>query len=434
MRFFSRRFFWRIWAVVGGRAGFFLYGARCLRLRLSGKIRPARLRAGKFACAIAHFRIKVLHMKYMKGILVAAFSTFAAIVAFGADENAVPPNIEWRDMRSVGLEGKGWQDTSQPYGRMPSSAKGKATNAVMGNAVSSTGMCINFETDAREIWVKRKFRQEKLGESNFNICAHSGFDLYCADKNDGGKFKWLAATSHRDSNKEVYKLFGANGRKNVYRIYLPLRNCLVSAELGIPKGAYFKVIPARKEKPLVFYGTSIVHGAFASHAGLSHPSIIGRRLDKPVINLGFSGSAKMEIEMADILAELDAAVYIIDCQPNMDEKLVESNCEKFLRRLRQLRPDTPILLVEHPNSARDWYWKGKNAKRPKKCYMQRDIYKKLCDEGEKNMLYLKGDTLYGTHGESSIDDIHPGDLGMMELADQMTPLIGELLKKNSAGS
>ena len=123
----------------------------------------------------------------MKGILVAAFSTFAAIVAFGADENAVPPNIEWRDMRSVGLEGKGWQDTSQPYGRMPSSAKGKATNAVMGNAVSSTGMCINFETDAREIWVKRKFRQKRLGESNFNICAHSGFDLYCADKNDGGK-------------------------------------------------------------------------------------------------------------------------------------------------------------------------------------------------------------------------------------------------------
>ena len=369
----------------------------------------------------------------MKGILVAAFSTFAATVVFSAEENGVPPNIEWRDMRSVGLEGKGWQDTPQPYGRMPSSAKGKATNAVMGNAVSSTGMCINFETDAREIWVKRKFRQERLGESNFNICAHSGFDLYCADKDDGGKFKWLAATSHRDSNKEAYKLFGTNGRKNVYRIYLPLRNCLVSAELGIPKGAYFRAIPARNEKPLVFYGTSIVHGAFASHAGLSHPSVIGRRLDRPVINLGFSGSAKMEIEMADILAELDAAVYIIDCQPNMNEKLVESNCEKFLRRLRQLRPDTPVLLVEHPNSARDWYWKGKDAKRPKKCYMQRDIYKKLCDEGEKNMLYLKGDTLYGTHGESSIDDIHPGDLGMMELADQMTPLIGRLLKKNSAG-
>lgn len=369
--------------------------------------------------------------KYAGKILIGFFCLFEFAGGLGAEDAAIAQNIEWRDMRSVGLEGKGWADTPQPYGRMPSSAKGRATDAVMGNAASSTGMCINFETDASEIWIKRKFANNTLGEHNFNVCSHSGFDLYCADKSDGGKLKWLASTPYADSTKEVYKLFGTNGKKNVYRIYLPLRNCLVSAELGIPKGAYFRAIPARNEKPLVFYGTSIVHGAYASHAGLSHPSIIGRRLDKPVINLGFSGSAKMEIEMADILAELDAAVYIIDCQPNMSEKLVESNCEKFLRRLRKLRPETPILLVEQPNSARDWYWMGKNPKRPKKCYIQRDIFKKLCGEGEENMLYLKGDTLYGTHGEASVDDIHPGDLGMMELADQMTPLIAKLLKKNS---
>lgn len=355
---------------------------------------------------------------------------FAFINAFAQKNEEQIPELDWREFNTIGLEGKAWADTPRPYSRMPKSASGKATNAVMGNANSSTGMCITFETDANQIWVKRAFVSEKLGEYNFNLCSHSGFDLYGCDKNDGDKFKWLATTSHADSLKDCYKLAYANGKKNIYRIYLPLRNCLISAQLGVNKGAYFKVIPARTEKPLVFYGTSIVHGAYVSHAGLSHPSLIGRRLNKPIINLGFSGAAKMEIEMADILAEIDAAVYIIDAQPNMDEKLVAQNYEKFLKRLRQLRPNTPILLVEKAKSARDWYWRpqDKGEITNKASLLQRDIFKKLSDEGEKKILYLNGDSLFGSHGEASIDDCHPGDLGSFQMADLMTPLISRLLQ------
>ncbi len=355
---------------------------------------------------------------------MAYLSLFCAV--FGGEGKGAKLELEWRDMGDVGLEGKAWTDTPRPYSRVPNSFSGRVTADVWNNAMSSTGMCINFETDSPEIWVSRELYSDQLGEYNFNVCAFSGFDLYGLDPADG-KLKWLAATPHANSENSLYRLFFTNGKKGVYRIYLPLRNSLKSAKVGVKKGSYFRVIPARK-KPVVFYGTSIVHGAFASHAGLSHPSVIGRRLNVPIVNLGFSGSAKMEPDMADMLAEIDASVYVIDAQANMNDKLVSERCEKFLRRLRQLRPDTPILLVERAESLRGWYYGA--AGTPLKVWLlQRAVYEKLLSEGEKNMAYLKGDKLFGDTCEASIDDVHPGDLGIMSMADKMTPIIGKLLGK-----
>ena len=55
---------------------------------------------------------------------------------------------------------------------------------------------------------------------------------------------------------------------------------------------------------------------------MAFTAIVGRQLDIPVINLGFSGSGKMEPEMADLLAELDPSVYVLDCIWNMSPELV----------------------------------------------------------------------------------------------------------------
>jgi hypothetical protein len=59
--------------------------------------------------------------------------------------------------------------------------------------------------------------------------------------------------------------------------------------------------------PVCFYGTSIVQGARACPAGTPYPAILGRRLHRPVLNLGFNGQGRMEPELAAILAELKVA-------------------------------------------------------------------------------------------------------------------------------
>lgn len=74
-----------------------------------------------------------------------------------------------------------------------------------------------------------------------------------------------------------------------------------SVEVGIPKGSILAkgpVRPPEKQKPVVFYGTSITQGGCASRPGMVHTALLGRRLDRPVINLGFSGNGKMDPELA----------------------------------------------------------------------------------------------------------------------------------------
>src|SRR6185503_14185573 len=104
--------------------------------------------------------------------------------------------------------------------------------------------------------------------------------------------------------------------------------------------------PDENRKPIVFYGTSITQGGCASRTGMVHTAIIGRRFERPVINLGFSGSGKMDPSVVELLAELDPAVYVIDCLPNLNATGVTERTAPLVRMLRKARPATPILLVE----------------------------------------------------------------------------------------
>ena len=108
------------------------------------------------------------------------------------------------------------------------------------------------------------------------------------------------------------------GRRE-YVLYLPLYNGVQEVKIGVPEGATLEVAGPRPvgTKPIVFYGTSILQGGCASRPGMAYPAILGRRLDWPTINLGFSGNALSEPEVAQLLAELDPAVYVLDPLPNM---------------------------------------------------------------------------------------------------------------------
>lgn len=337
----------------------------------------------------------------------------------------------WIDFEKVGVEGRGWADREFPYDRFPLHAKEKliAINQNLWDlGHSSTGMCITFRTDSTDIRIRRKFALDPLYEYNFNACSFSGFDLY--GETPAGKWRWIGTMSHADSEKPEYfiALNMAPGYRR-YRIYLPLRNQLLKAELGILKGSRFEAEKPRPAKEnVVFYGTSIVHGAYVSHAGLSHPSRLGRTLDFPVINLGVSGRARMELEMADLLGELDCRLYVIDAQPNMTPELVRQNALPFLKRLHSLKPETPKLLLEVPDRTNDWVYPELRKITAGARRAQREAYRQFLAEGGTNVFYLKGG-LIGTDGEHSVDGIHPGDCAVERMYRRMLPVIRSILAK-----
>jgi hypothetical protein len=333
--------------------------------------------------------------------------------------------LKWFDAFDIGVEGQGWSDTVSPYDRLPAKAQGVVPEWIWNLSRSATGMCVNFSSDTRQVYLRWVLCDDMLGEGNFPVAGYSGFDLY---GDDCGTWRWVASTHRIEKKEQEYCIVNyIDGKVRDYRLYLPLRNPVLKLEIGVPEENIFTAIPPRCAKPVVCYGTSIVHGAYASHAGLVYPSIIGRRCNLPVINLGFSGSARMEIELADLLGEIDAGIYILDPLPNMDLTLVNERAEKFIKRLHYLRPDSHIIMVEDFPRTNSWIIPGSGEDIAVKCRRYHEIYEQLVKEGISGLSYVFGNELLGTDNEASIDGIHPGDLGYMRMADIIGSVVNSVL-------
>ena len=195
----------------------------------------------------------------------------------------------------------------------------------------------------------------------------------------------------------------------------------------MPEGAKFERLAPRKAKPLIFYGTSITHGACASRPGIAHPAILGRWFDMPVINIGFSGNGKMHEEVGDLMIEVDAAAYIIDCLPNMNAAMVTERCVPLVKQLRKARPYTPIVLVEDRRFPNSWLVPTKSKFHDDNHAALRKAYKELQASGVKHLYYVEGDPLLGDDFEGTTDASHPNDLGFLRQAEVFAPVLRKAL-------
>ena len=323
--------------------------------------------------------------------------------------------IMWYNAEDLGIEGKGWENTDSYYDRLPSKAQGMVTRHVWNLSHHSSGMYVRFKTDARSMKVRWHLRFENLDMNHMPATGVSGVDLYARDK--AGVLMYCKNGRPSDTvNTASFSLPPGNE----YVLYLPLYNGIKRLEIGIPTDATIsKLKPLPSSRAMVFYGTSITQGACASRPGMAATTITGRRMNMPVINLGFSGNGRMEIEMAELLAELNPSVYVLDCLWNMKPEMVSERVEPFIHILRETRPKTPILLVEDSNFKDTPSPKGK---------ILRDIYEKLKKEGDKNLYYLSNKNMLGKDGDGTVDGVHPNDLGNFRQAEIFTETLKKIVK------
>ena len=134
-----------------------------------------------------------------------------------------------------------------------------------------------------------------------------------------------------------------------YMLYLPLYDGLENLEIGVKSTATISnplVDSPRREKPVVFYGTSITQGGCASRPGMAYPNQLSRMLDRQIINLGFSGNGQLDLEIAEVMADIDASCFVMDCLPNVTVSQMDEKYFRFLEIIREKKSDIPILLVE----------------------------------------------------------------------------------------
>lgn len=337
--------------------------------------------------------------------------------------------ILWYDAKHLDIEGKGWQDTRSYYDRLPAKAEGKVRDAVWNLSRHSAGILVRFTTDATTIHARWTLTGKNLAMPHMPATGVSGLDLYAQDK--AGTWRWLSVGRPTEfPTNTVVVASGLPAGKRNYLLYLPLYNGVTSVEIGLAQKdtlAKPDPRPAAQRKPLVFYGTSITQGGCASRPGMVHTAIIGRKLNRPVINLGFSGNGKMEKEVVDLMAELDPAVYIIDCLPNMSAKEVTDRTGPLVKALRQARPKTPILLVEDRSYANSVLLPAQKQRNDTSRAALKKEFNQLKETGVASLFYLPGDRLLGDDGEDTVDGSHPTDLGFMRHAEAFCDALGPVL-------
>ena len=127
------------------------------------------------------------------------------------------------------------------------------------------------------------------------------------------------------------------------------------------------------------------------------------------------------------MAEVDAAVYIIDCLPNMNAAAVNTHCVPLVKQLRKAHPHTPIVLVEDRRNANSWLMPARSEYHDANHAALRKAYEQLKAAGVKHLHYLGGDALLGADGEGTTDGSHPNDLGFVRQADAFEPVLRKAL-------
>lgn len=332
------------------------------------------------------------------------------------------------------VHGRAWHHelSGEAYTRLPLKAKNKVNKAVWDLSRQSAGLSVVFYSDSPEIRV-RYVVNGRRSMAHMPVTGVSGVDLYATDRN--GQSRWCAAKySLGDTLVYTYRELtyeDGSDKGYEYTLFLPLYNSVSFLEIGIKDNASISFIPVSEEKPLVIYGTSIVQGACASRPGMAWANIIGRDLQHPVVNLGFSGSGKLEKELFELLAEIDAMLYIIDCMPNMispaDTAIIVGRILTGVKILRT-RSHAPILLVEHSGYTNEYTSSPAAISYKAANHRLRKAYNTLIRQQVSDIYYLTKEEI-GISMDAMVEGVHPSDLGMQQYADSYAKKIREILKE-----
>jgi len=365
--------------------------------------------------------------QFTNQILGGAITLGLSPVLWAQNTSELEEEIDWFDVKEIGVEGKGWNNTKRYFDRLPAKAEGVVREPVWNLSRHSAGMSVRFVTDSPNLCVRYNLHLERLDMTHMPATGVSGLDLYAND--DEGRDRWVAVVrpDKQQMNTSIAKDLSPGSRS--YTLYLPLYNGVDDLEVGILKGKSFTPMTPRNEQPILFYGTSIMHGACASRPGMAFPAILGRRLRRPTINLGFSGNGCMEGEVADLLSELDPCAYVIDCLPNMNETTVSERTVPLVNKLRKANNNTPVLLVEDRSFTNTSFFPKRKVHHQKSRAALKKAFTELSDAGIGNLYYLDGDQLLGDDGEAATDGSHPNDLGMVRYADAYEPVLRAMLRQ-----
>ena len=374
----------------------------------------------------------------MKYFLLFIISGFSVLTFSQEKESTKDINISYFGREHFLIEGTAIADSlkESPYDRLPISYKEKVREPVWDLSKASAGITVRFHSNSTSINLKWTVLND-LDMPHMAATGIKGIDLYTKYNNKwryvttAGAFVGLKTYQNKsipaDSINEYELIKNMSPDFREYKLFLPLYDGVTKLEIGIDNNALINKASPNPVKPIVFYGTSITQGGCASRPGMAHTNIISRKLDVDCINYGFSGNGRMEMPIVELISDIDASFYVIECLQNMDSEQVKERVRPLVDMIRTKHPLTPIVLVENMMYTTAFLDQTIETTLIQENEALKNEFDKIIKRGTPNIFYIKDNKDFLSDNEGTVDGVHLTDLGFLRYADYLI----ENFKKNS---
>ena len=302
------------------------------------------------------------------------------------------------------------------YCRLPEVVAKKVNSGVHEFYDATAGGRVRFITDSSYVAIYANMDKCIKG-SHFAVTGCSGFDLYV---NDSYAKTFIPPFDVTDNYERIVE-FKTNEIREI-TINFPLYSAVRDLHIGLEESATIKEAPPYKNNaPVVYYGSSITQGGCASRPGSCYEAIISRRFNIDYINLGFSGSARGEDEIANYIKDLDMSLFVYDYDYNAPSvEHLQNTHERMFKIIRNANPTLPIIIMSRPK-----YYLEEDEK--ERLNIIETTYKKALSEGDNNVYLIRGSELVAAcKNEGTVDGAHPTDYGFACMAQ----VLGDFIEKN----
>lgn len=308
------------------------------------------------------------------------------------------------------------------FRRLPEKVAKAVNDGVYHLHANTAGGRVRFQTDSAYVAIRAKMPDiHKMPRCA--LTGSAGFDLYVRD--DGEKYveTFVPPISIRDGYESV--IYFPSEKMREITINFPLYSDVSQLHIGVSSRAEIcPPTPYKTEKPIVYYGSSITQGGFASRPGNAYESVISRRFSCDYVNLGFAGSARGEEEMAEYISGLDMAAFVYDYDHNAPSvEHFQNTHDKMFRRIRKAHPDLPVIMMSRPK----FYLTEEERQ-----YLEviQATYSQAKERGDENVYILDGPALMALAAdEGTVDNVHPNDLGFASMAKAVGDILETILSE-----
>jgi hypothetical protein len=315
--------------------------------------------------------------------------------------------------------------TTKKLERVDTTAYPMLPPAVKKLLTQSAGKAVCFRTNSLNISAKWCVTKSKP-YPNLTAIANKGIDLYIKRN---GQWQFAGVGKPDSVCNEALVVGNLDDGEKECLLYLPIYDQTNGLEIGVDQKAYIKPDTTPFHRRILVYGSSITQGASVSRPGMAYPARLSRLTGWEFLNLGLSGSAKMEPAVVAMLNDIQADAYVLDCIPNSSAEVIRERALNMVFSIQKAHPGKPIILLNTISREQGFLDNkiGNMVLAQNKAIDS--IANELIRRKTKDFYFINTSEFLGNDHEGSTDGIHPNDLGSYRFVEKLKPLLVDILQK-----